>query len=53
MNLINIKACDIVVGHNISFDKRMIFVECFRNKVEQEFTKFKDNHKINKKNFVL
>ena len=46
-----LKACDIVIGHNISFDKRMIFVECFRNKVEQEFTKFKDNHKINKKEF--
>ena len=30
---------DLVVGHNISFDKRMIFVECLRNNVDQNFTK--------------
>tara|TARA_B100000989_G_C19402712_1_gene410687 strand:- start:77 stop:739 length:663 start_codon:yes stop_codon:yes gene_type:complete len=40
--------CDIVVGHNISFDKRMIFVECLRNRVEQNFTKFKGKEKISK-----
>lgn len=38
-----LKICDIVVGHNISFDKRLIFVECFRNDVKQYFTDFKDN----------
>ena len=38
-----LKECDIVVGHNISFDKRLIFVECFRNNVKQYFTDFKDN----------
>jgi DNA polymerase-3 subunit epsilon len=29
---------DIVIGHNISFDKRMIMVECIRNKIRQQFT---------------
>jgi DNA polymerase III subunit epsilon len=29
---------DIIVGHNISFDKRVIMVECIRNKIEQNFT---------------
>jgi len=37
---------DIVIGHNISFDKRMIFVECIRNRIEQKFTKFDKNKKI-------
>ncbi len=39
---------DIVVGHNISFDKRMIFVECIRNRIEQKFTKYEGNNKISK-----
>jgi len=34
-----LKDCDIVVGHNISFDKRMIMVECIRNKISQYFTR--------------
>jgi DNA polymerase III epsilon subunit-like protein len=38
--------CDIVVGHNISFDKRLIFVECLRHKIDQKFTKFINNQKI-------
>ena len=29
---------DIVIAHNISFDKNMIMVECIRNKVQQNFT---------------
>lgn len=37
---------DIVIGHNISFDKRMIFVECIRNHIQQKFTKFDNNKKI-------
>ena len=40
--------CDIVVGHNISFDKRMIFVECLRHKINQKFTKYQNNIKITK-----
>jgi DNA polymerase III epsilon subunit-like protein len=36
-----LKICDIVVGHNLSFDKRLIFVECFRHNVTQYFTEFK------------
>jgi len=43
--------CDIVVGHNISFDKRMIFVEGFRNKVKQNFTSFISHQKITKPEF--
>ena len=29
---------DCVVGHNLSFDKRMIMVECIRNTLRQQFT---------------
>ena len=43
--------CDIIIGHNISFDKRLIFVECLRNKIEQKFTKFVNNQKICKPEF--
>ena len=43
--------CDVVVGHNISFDKRMIFVECFRNQVKQNFTSFRGHQKITKLEF--
>lgn len=42
---------DIVVGHNISFDKRMIFVESLRNRTQQKFTKFNGNNKISKPEF--
>ena len=31
---------DICVGHNVSFDKRMIMVECIRLKKAQYFTRF-------------
>jgi len=34
-----LKDCDIVIAHNISFDKRMIMVECIRNKITQYFTR--------------
>lgn len=37
--------CDVVVGHNISFDKRMIMVECIRNGVQQYFN-FKGKKKL-------
>lgn len=37
-----LKDCDVVVGHNISFDKRMIMVECIRNKISQYFTRGND-----------
>ena len=46
-----LKIADLVIGHNISFDKRMIFVECFRHKINQYFTYFKNNEKINKPEF--
>tara|TARA_B100000902_G_C27314441_1_gene920363 strand:- start:1777 stop:2439 length:663 start_codon:yes stop_codon:yes gene_type:complete len=42
---------DVVVGHNLSFDKRMMFVECIRNKMQQKFTKFDGNNKITKPEF--
>ena len=32
------KNVELVVGHNISFDKRMIMVECIRNQLRQQFT---------------
>ena len=31
--------CDVVVAHNISFDKRLIMVESIRNKMSQFFTR--------------
>lgn len=31
--------CDIVIGHNISFDKRVYMVEAIRNKRKQYFTR--------------
>ena len=34
-----LKNSDIVVAHNISFDKRVLMVECIRNKISQYFTK--------------
>ena len=43
-----LKICNIVVGHNISFDKRLIFVECLRHKVKQFFTTFNGENKITK-----
>jgi len=43
-----LKSCDLVVGHNISFDKRMVFVECLRNTVIQYFTTFNGNHREHK-----
>jgi DNA polymerase III epsilon subunit-like protein len=30
---------DLVVAHNISFDKQMIMVECIRHKLQQNFTR--------------
>ena len=30
--------CDVVVGHNISFDKRLVMVESMRHKMKQHFT---------------
>ncbi len=33
-----LEQADVVVGHNISFDKRLIMVECIRSKIYQKFT---------------
>lgn len=46
-----LKESDIVVGHNISFDKRMVFVECMRNNLQQNFTVFRGNKRIRKSEF--
>lgn len=29
---------DLIIAHNLSFDKNMIMVECYRNKIMNEFT---------------
>lgn len=34
----NLEIADLVVAHNISFDKRLVMVECIRNKIKQQFT---------------
>jgi len=31
---------DLIIGHNISFDKRMLMVECNRTKIRQKFTDY-------------
>ncbi len=46
-----LKISDIIVGHNISFDKRLIMVECFRNNIKQYFTYFKGKERIKKSEF--
>ena len=33
-----LKESDYIIGHNLSFDKRLIMVECNRNKIKQYFT---------------
>ena len=35
---ITLKEADLVIGHNISFDKRMVMVESIRNNMSQYFT---------------
>ena len=39
-----LNSADIIVGHNISFDKRIVLVECYRNKIQQKFTYKNDNN---------
>lgn len=39
-------SCDLVIGHNLSFDKRMVFVECLRHQLDQKFTIFNQDKKI-------
>lgn len=34
-----LESSDLVVGHNISFDKRIIMVECIRHRMSQYFTR--------------
>lgn len=41
-----VKQCDILVAHNYNFDKRIVMVECFRNKL---FYKF--NHILKQKQY--
>ena len=41
-----LETADLVVGHNISFDKRMIFVESMRNRIDQQFTQFVNGNKV-------
>ena len=38
----SVKKCDIIVGHNISFDKRMVMVECIRNNHQPIFDKINE-----------
>lgn len=43
--------CDIVIGHNISFDKKLVFVECLRHKIRQYFTQFRGKQQIRKSEY--
>ena len=46
-----LQKADRIVGHNISFDKRMIMVECIRNCIPQYFTYYSFGNKIQKPEF--
>jgi DNA polymerase III epsilon subunit-like protein len=39
---------DTIVGHNVSFDKRVIMVECLRNNIQIKFNKFYGNKCVKK-----
>lgn len=43
-----VRISDVIIGHNVSFDKRMVFVECLRNNIKQNFTVFRGKNKIQK-----
>ncbi len=38
----HLETADVVVGHNIEFDKKMIMVECLRNNIENMFCPWKN-----------
>jgi len=47
-----LQMCDLVIAHNLSFDKRMIMVEGIRNNINQSFSKKNDlGIKIKKKEY--
>ena len=46
-----LESADIIVGHNLSFDKKLVMVECFRNKINPKFVKFRGNNLIRKEEF--
>jgi len=43
-----LKMSDIIVGHNVSFDKQIVMVECFRNKINNNFVRFHGKNIIRK-----
>ena len=43
--------CDVIVGHNVSFDKRIMMVEYFRNKINNKFVKFYGRNTIKKNEY--
>lgn len=43
-----LKISDIIVGHNVSFDKQIVMVECFRNKINNNFVRFHGKNIIRK-----
>lgn len=42
---------NIIIGHNLSFDKCIVLVECFRNNIIQKFTTYSNNKKNKKTEF--
>ena len=46
-----VKISDIIVGHNVSFDKQIVMVECFRNKINNNFVKFHGKNIIRKSEY--
>jgi len=36
---------DVIVGHNLSFDKKIVLVECYRNRIVQRFKYFVNGKK--------
>ena len=43
-----VKISDLIIGHNISFDKQIVMVECFRNKINNNFVKFHGRNIVRK-----
>lgn len=46
-----LKRCNLIIGHNLSFDKRLIMVECFRNNIKQYFTYFHNKITLRKNEY--
>ena len=40
----DLETADLIIGHNLSFDKRMVIVECIRGRLQGRFPKDEDKY---------